>query len=81
MEPPLTDLELAIDFIDTLKSPYYEFLLGNATNNFFYLIATRERGEKGLKKGKINKRLSKLAQPRKGSQVGKKKEVEVHNVS
>lgn len=29
---PLTDLELATIFINTLKSHYYEFLIGNATN-------------------------------------------------
>lgn len=42
VEPPITDLELATTFIDTLESPYYEFFIGNSVNNFIDLITTRE---------------------------------------
>lgn len=40
-----------------------------------------ERVKKGLKKGKINEGLTKVAQLKKASLIGKKKEVEVHVIS
>lgn len=40
VEPLLIDLELDTIFIDMLKSPYYEFFIGNSTNNFIHLITT-----------------------------------------
>lgn len=39
---PLIDSELATIFIDTLKFPFYKFLIKMFTNNFVELLTTTE---------------------------------------
>lgn len=81
MEPSFINLELVTTFIDTLKSPYHEFLIGNSTINFVDMITIREWIEKGKKDKNIIKGLVKITHPRKASSVGKKKQEKIHAIS
>ena len=38
IQPPLTDKEAAAMFINTLRSPYYDRMVGNASTNFSDII-------------------------------------------
>lgn len=81
MKPLLNDLELVTIFIETLKSPYYKFFIGNFSNSFIDLITMVEWVKKGLKKEKITKELANAAQPKKIGSSSKKKKTKVHVVS
>lgn len=67
-------------FIDTFKSLFYVFLVRNSTNNFVDLLATSERMEKGIQKGKFVVTLTKVVNPKKFTALGKKKEGKVYTV-
>lgn len=54
--------------------PFYEFLIGNSTNNFFHLLTKDERVKKRMKKGKIVDTLTEVANPKKSRILGKRKE-------
>ena len=49
VQPPLTNREKNFIFVDTLPSPYYDILVGNA----FSEMNSVRRIEDGIKRGKI----------------------------
>ena len=53
VKPPLTHRETNSYFVDTLPSPYYDMLIGNAFVEFGDLLYTIGRIEYGIKKGRI----------------------------
>ena len=75
MEPPLNDKEMVIMIMSTLKSPFYEHMLGSVSSNFVDIVIIGERIELGLKTGKIIQGPS-TTQKTTGFNYGKKKEGE-----
>ncbi|KAA0045606.1 Gag-pro-like protein [Cucumis melo var. makuwa] len=53
VQPPLTDKELIAMFINTIRAPYYDIMVGSASTNFSDVITIEERIEFGVKNGKI----------------------------
>ena len=53
VQPPLTHREIDSYFVDTLPSPYYDMLIGNAFLEFGDLLYAVGRIEYGIKKGRI----------------------------
>ena len=53
VQPPLTHREIDSYFVDTLPSPYYDMLIGNAFLKFGDLLYAVGRIEYGIKKGRI----------------------------
>lgn len=53
VQPPLTDEELSIMFINTLKSLSYDRMIGSATTNFSNIMMIGERIKYGIKHGKV----------------------------
>ena len=53
VQPPLTHRKINSYFVDTLPSPYYDMLIGNAILEFGDLLYIVRRIEYGIKKGKI----------------------------
>ena len=53
MQPPLTDKELNKMFLNTLKTPYYDWMIGNSNNDFSNVVSIGEMIEVGVKQGKI----------------------------
>ncbi|EOY00458.1 Gag-pro-like protein [Theobroma cacao] len=53
VQPPLIDKEMTVLFINTLRAPFYERLIGNATKNFADLVLSGEIIEGAIKSGKI----------------------------
>ena len=53
IQPLLTHREINSYFVDTLPSPYYDMLVGNAFLEFEDLLCVVGRIEYGIKKGKI----------------------------
>ena len=53
VQPPLTHRETNSYFMDTLPSPYYDMLIGNAFLEFGDLLYAVRRIEYGIKKGRI----------------------------
>ncbi|KAJ9187255.1 hypothetical protein P3X46_002733 [Hevea brasiliensis] len=49
--PPITDNELCSLFIETLKAPYFNLMIGNTSNSFSDIIQAGERIEANLKMG------------------------------
>ena len=74
VQPPLTDKELNKMFLNTLKVPYYDQMIGNSNKDFFDVVSTEEMIEAGVKQGKIE--ASKAKKP-----TSKKKERETHAVT
>ncbi|KAA0056810.1 Gag-pro-like protein [Cucumis melo var. makuwa] len=54
VQPPLTDKELMAMFINTLRAPYYDRMVGSASTNFSDVITMGERIEFGVKNGRIS---------------------------
>ena len=52
VQPPLTDIEMTSMFMNTLRAPFYDQMIGNATTNFFDIIVIGERIEYGIKHGR-----------------------------
>lgn len=50
VQPPLTEVSI---FISTLRAPYYDKMLSNASRNFSDLVITGERIDEGIRTGKI----------------------------
>ncbi|XP_017972534.1 PREDICTED: uncharacterized protein LOC108661152 [Theobroma cacao] len=71
VQPPLTDKEMTVLFINTLKAPFYERLIGNATKNFIDLVLSREIIEGAIKNGKIKG--NETTSSKKGTTFKKKK--------
>ena len=74
VQPPMTDKELNKTFLNTLKAPNYDRMVGNSNTNFFDVVFAGEMIESGIKLGKIESVEAKKPTP-------KKKEGETHAVS
>ena len=70
----MTDKELNKMFLNTLKAPYYDRMIGNLNTNFSDVVFTGEMIESGIKLIKIESTKAKKPTP-------KKKEGEMHVVS
>ena len=53
VQPPLTNKELNKMFLNTLKAPYYDWMIGNSNKDFSDVVSTGEMIEAGVKQGKI----------------------------
>ena len=53
VQPPMTDKELNKMFLNTLKAPYYDRMIGNSNTNFLDVVFAGEMIESGVKLGKI----------------------------
>ncbi|KAJ9132712.1 hypothetical protein P3X46_033550 [Hevea brasiliensis] len=79
VHPPVIDNELCSLFIETLKAPYFNLMIGNTSNSFSDIIQAGERIEANLRMG----RLQELAEnpAKKTANFGKKKEGDVHSIT
>ncbi|XP_017973959.1 PREDICTED: uncharacterized protein LOC108661439 [Theobroma cacao] len=78
VQPPLTDKEMTVLFINTLRAPFYERLIGNTTKNFTDLVLSGEIIEEAIKSGKIEGH--EVANSKKGN-TPKKKEGDVQAIA
>ena len=53
VQPSMTDKELNKMFLNTLKAPYYDRMIGNSNNNFWDMVSAGEMIENEVKLGKI----------------------------
>ena len=53
VQPIMTDKELNKMFLNTLKAPYYDRMIGNSNTNFSDVVSTGEMIKSGIKLGKI----------------------------
>ena len=74
MQPPLMDKELNKMFLNTLKAPYYDWMIGNSNKYFSDVVSTGEMIEAGVKQGKIEN-------PEAKKPIPKQKEGKTHAVS
>ena len=51
--PPLTERETATLFIDTLRDPYYDRLVGSASKNFSDMVLSGEMIDNAVKNGRM----------------------------
>ena len=65
VQPPMTDKELNKTFLNTLKAPYYDRMVGNSNTNFFDVVSVGEMIESGIKLGKIKSAEAKKPTPQK----------------
>ncbi|KAK5792305.1 hypothetical protein PVK06_033419 [Gossypium arboreum] len=75
VEPPLTKTEITVLFINTLKVPFYDKLVGSATKDFSDIVISGELIENAFKSG----RMEGSEGSRKAAPV-RKKEPEAHMV-
>ena len=61
-------------FLNTLKAPYYDRMIGNSNKDFSNVVSTGEMIEAGVKQGKIEAAATK-------KQLPNRKEGETHTVS
>ena len=64
VQPPLTHREVNSYFVDTLPSPYYDMLVGNAFLEFGDLLYVVGRIEYGIKNGRIANTEAKVPEQR-----------------
>ncbi|XP_017644592.1 uncharacterized protein LOC108485274 [Gossypium arboreum] len=75
IEPPLTKTKIMVLFINTLKAPFYDKLVGSATKDFADIVISGELIENAIKSGRMEgSESSKRAAPI------RKKEGETHMV-
>ena len=74
VQPPMTDKELNKIFLNTLKAPYYDRMIGNSNTDFSDVVSAGEMIEAGVKQGKIEASKAKR-------QIPKRKERETHIVT
>ena len=53
VHPPLLDKEMVTLFANTLKDPYYKYVMGSSAQQFTDVVAVAERIEQGVKSGRI----------------------------
>ena len=53
VQPLMIDKELNKMFLNTLKAPYYNWMIGNSNNNFSDVVFAGKMIENGVKLGKI----------------------------
>ena len=70
----MTDKELNKMFLNTLKAPYYDQMIGNFYKNFSDVISAGEMIEAGVKQDKIEASKTKKPTP-------KKEKREIHTVT
>lgn len=78
VQPPLTEKETTVMFVNTLRAPYYERLVGSATKNFADMVISGEMIETAIKQGKIEG--GDMANTRKGGTF-KRKEGEAQAIT
>ncbi|XP_027343037.1 uncharacterized protein LOC113855605 [Abrus precatorius] len=81
VEPPLSKKEMVSLFIDTLKSPYYDKMIGSISANFSDIVIIGERVESGMRSGKIAYATGATNIKRPLSGPGKKKEGKANAVT
>ena len=74
VQPLMIDKELNKMFLNTLKAPYYDWMIGNLNTNFSYVVFTGEMIKNRVKLGKIESTEVKKPTP-------KKKKGETHAMS
>ena len=74
VQPPMIDKKLNKMFLNTLKAPYYDHMIGNSNTNFSDMVSVREMIENGIN-------LSKIKSTKAKKPTLKKKERETHVVS
>ena len=74
VQPSMTKKELNKMFLNTLKAPYYDRMIGNSNTNFSDVVSAGEMIENGVKLSKIESTEAKKPTLR-------KKEGETHAVS
>ena len=74
VQPPMIDKELNKMFLNTLKAPYYDRMIGNSNTNFSDVVSVGEMIESGVKLDKIESTEAKKSAP-------KKREGETHAIS
>ena len=79
VQPPLTEKEMTVTFIHTLRAPYYEKLVGNATKKFADLVLSGEMIDAAIKSGRMS--AGEIAGSSKKPIVGKKKEEEANAIN
>ena len=65
VQPPMTNKELNKMFLNTLKAPYYDRMIGNSNTNFSDVVSAGEMIESGVKLGKIKSIEAKKSTPKK----------------
>ena len=65
IQPPMTDKELNKMFLNTLKAPYYDRMIGNSNTNFFDVVFAGKMIENRVKLGKIEGMEAKKPAPKK----------------
>ena len=53
VQPPMTDKEVNKTFLNTLKAPYYDRMIGNSNKDFSDVVSAGEMIKAGAKQGKI----------------------------
>ena len=61
----MTDKEINKMFLNTLKAPYYDRIIGNSNTNFLDVVSVGEMIESGVKLGKIESTEAKKPTPKK----------------
>ena len=74
VQPLMTDKEVNKMFLNTLKAPYYDRMIGNLNKDFSDVVSAGEMIETGVKQGKIEVTEAK-------KQFHKKKEGETHVIT
>ncbi|KAJ9170560.1 hypothetical protein P3X46_018659 [Hevea brasiliensis] len=77
--PPVTDNELCSLFIETLKAPYFNLMIGNTSNSFSDIIQAGERIEANLRMVRLQELTENPA--KKNANFDKKKEGDVHSIT
>ena len=64
VRPSMTNKELNKMFLNTLKAPYYDRMIGNSNTNFSNVVFARKMIENGVKLGKIKSTKTKKPTPK-----------------
>jgi len=59
VQPPLIETEMVTLFVNTIKAPYYEHLIGSSSQHFYDAVRIAKRIEQGIKAGCIAEPLEK----------------------
>ncbi len=76
----MTDNELCSLFIETLKAPYFNLMIGNTSNNFSDIIQMGERIVVNLRLARLQEVVGESSL-KKTTNFGKKREEDVHSIS
>jgi len=74
VDPSLSDKKMIALFIDTLREPFYDKMIGSTSSNFSDIVIIGERVESGMKSERITCLSSRAATVKKPSNMlGKKR--------